>query len=103
MENPQEIKQEVRRYLMLFPVLLLMTFANVAISFLHLGKSLTIGLILTIAAIQGTIATCFFMHLINEKQFTRILLACTAVFFMVMFWLFIAGRYDIPQGGNYVP
>lgn len=102
MEQSHDIQKEVRRYLMLFPVLLVLTFISVGISSLHLGTTITVILILTICVIQGTIATLFFMHLISEKQVVYFLLTMT-VFFLSAMALIIYHYYDLPNGGTYVP
>lgn len=97
MEHAHDIQKEVRRYLLVFGALMILTVITVAISYLHMPVPAAITLALIVATIKGGLVACFFMHLISEKQFIYVLLIFVVIFFFSL-GLIIFGYYDTPQG-----
>jgi caa(3)-type oxidase subunit IV len=65
--NPEEIKQEVKKYTFIFIILLSLSFVTVGISYLPLNIPARVFLALAIAAVQVFFAAGYFMHLISER------------------------------------
>ncbi len=85
--SAEEVQKHVRTYLVVFVMLLALTFVTVAISRLHLGVFQSIVLALIIACIKGSLVALFFMHLISEKKLIYGALALTVAFFIGLMFL----------------
>ncbi len=93
--NPELIKKEIRGYLVIFAGLVSLSFAAVALSYLHLPLHVAIILTLIIASIQVFLAAGYFMHLISEKLvFIYIVLSFTAVFALAVLLLPIFQQHN---------
>lgn len=55
----------VKRYLMVFAALMVLTVTTVAVSYLHLPIALAVLLGVFIATIKASLVAAFFMHLSN--------------------------------------
>jgi len=89
MENVSvdEVKKQVRTYVLVFVSLMFLTVVTVTISFFHLETHLAIILALCIAVIKGSLVASYFMHLISEKKLIYAALTLTVVFFLVLMLL----------------
>lgn len=67
--NPEAIQEEVKKYLVIFAVILSLTLLTVGISYLKLSLPLSVFFVLLIAGLQVFLAAGYFMHLISEKFF----------------------------------
>ncbi len=86
--DPEQIKREVRVYLLVFCSLGVLTGATVAARFwFDLPMGYAIAVALTIACIKGFLVAGFFMHLLSEKKLIYSVLALTVVFFAFLIWL----------------
>lgn len=85
--SPEEIRQEVRRYLVVFVALATLTVVTVAVSYLNLPHAAAVALALLIASMKGSLVACYFMHLIDERRVIYALLTLTAVFFFALIFL----------------
>ena len=86
--DPEQIKREVRIYLLVFCSLAVLTGATVAARYyLHIPMAYAIAVALTIACIKGFLVAGFFMHLLSEKKLIYSVLALTAIFFAFLIWL----------------
>jgi len=86
--SPEEIKREVRIYLIVFGSLAVLTGATVAARYLlDLPMRYAITVALIIAGIKGFLVAGFFMHLLSEKKLIYAILALTVIFFAVLLWL----------------
>jgi cytochrome c oxidase subunit IV len=84
--DPESIRKEIRRYLMVFGALAALTIITVAISQLHLPTWQAIVLGLLVATVKGTLVAAFFMHLLSERKLIYAVLVLTVFFFGVMLW-----------------
>ena len=84
--SPEAVRQEIRRYLMVFGGLAVLTIITVAISQLHLPTWQAITLALVVATIKGSLVAAFFMHLISERKLIYAVLVMTVFFFGLMLW-----------------
>lgn len=84
--SPEAIHKEIRRYLMVFGCLAVLTVVTVAISRLHLPTHLAIALALAVALVKGTLVAAFFMHLISERKLIFAVLGFTIFFFGMLLW-----------------
>jgi len=85
--SPEEIKREMRIYLIIFGALAALTALTVFARFyLHLPMAWTIAVALAIASIKGFLVAGFFMHLLSEKKLIYAILALTIIFFAVLLW-----------------
>ena len=83
--NVEEFKKHhVRKYIIVFTSLLVLTLITVAVSYFHLGVAAAIIVALIIATIKGSLVACYFMHLISEKKMIYMMLSLTIVFFVVL-------------------
>jgi caa(3)-type oxidase subunit IV len=86
--SPEEIKREVRVYLIVFFALAALTAVTVG-SFYALKSypvSVAITVALIIAAIKGSLVAGYFMHLLSEKKLIYAVLILTVFFFFVLIW-----------------
>lgn len=84
--SPEAIKKEMRKYLMVFGALAVLTIVTVAISQLHLPTHLAILLALSVAIVKGSLVAAFFMHLISERKLIFAVLGFTVFFFGMLLW-----------------
>jgi len=85
-DSPEAIKKEIRRYLMVFGALAVLTVVTVTIARLHLPTHETILLALTVAVVKGSLVAAFFMHLLSERKLIFAVLGFTFFFFAVLLW-----------------
>jgi cytochrome c oxidase subunit 4 len=85
--SPEQVKKQVKVYLMVFGALLVLTVITVLVSQLHFTIALAVGVGLLIALIKGGLVASFFMHLNSEKRWIYGVLILTAVFFVFLFVL----------------
>ena len=86
--SPEEIKREVRVYLIVFFALAALTAVTVG-SFYMLKSypvSIAIGVALAIALVKGSLVAGYFMHLLSEKKLIYAVLILTVFFFAVLIW-----------------
>jgi caa(3)-type oxidase subunit IV len=86
--SPEEIKREVRVYLIVFVALAALTAVTVG-SFYALKSypvSVAIGVALAIALVKGSLVAGYFMHLLSEKKLIYAVLILTVFFFAVLIW-----------------
>lgn len=86
--SPEEIKREVRVYLIVFFALAALTAVTVG-SFYMLKSypvSVAIGVALAIALVKGSLVAGYFMHLLTEKKLIYAVLILTVFFFAVLIW-----------------
>ncbi len=84
--DPEHVRAEIRKYLMVFAALAGLTVVTVAISYMHLPTHLAILLALVVATIKGSLVAAFFMHLISERKLIYAVLVLTVFFFGMMLW-----------------
>lgn len=90
----EEIRQETRRYVLVFVALAVLTLVTVGVSYLKLSFAPAILLALVIATVKGSLVACFFMHLIDERKLIYSVLVLTTVFFVVLMSLPVAAFLD---------
>lgn len=84
--SPEAIRKEIRKYMMVFGALAVLTIITVAISRLHLPMWQAIALGLAVATVKGTLVAAFFMHLLSERKLIYAVLVLTVFFFGMMIW-----------------
>lgn len=84
--SPEAVRKEVRRYMMVFGALMVLTVITVFISYLPLPTWQAIALGLFVATVKGSLVAAFFMHLLSEKKLIYAVLILTVFFFGVMLW-----------------
>lgn len=90
--HPEEVKQHVRAYVIVFVALMALTLITVSVSYLHLGVVASVIIALTIATVKGSLVASYFMHLISEKKLIYATLIFTVFFFLaLMFFTFFDG------------
>lgn len=83
----EDIKAQVRRYVVVFVSLLGLTIITVTVSYFHLSVVPAIVVALFIASIKGTLVASYFMHLISERKLIYFVLALTGIFFLALMTL----------------
>src|SRR5207249_12004168 len=87
----------VRRYLLVFYVLLFGTLITVGASYIPFRhRAVNIGVALTIALGKGFLVAGYFMHLVSERKMIYGILAFTAFFFIGLMFLTVWSYADFP-------
>ena len=85
--TPEEIKKEIRVYLIVFGALAVLTGLTVYACYgLQMPPHTAIAIALAIASVKGFLVAGFFMHLLSEKKLIYSVLALTVFFFFVLLW-----------------
>jgi cytochrome c oxidase subunit 4 len=92
--DPAEVKQTIRRYMMVGAALFAGTVITVAANQVHLVVPLAITVALIIASVKGSLVAAVFMHLSHEKKWIYASLILTVVFFAVLMMLPILSTAD---------
>jgi len=85
--DPAEVKQTIRRYMMVGAALFVGTVITVAANQVHLIVPLAITVALIIATVKGSLVAAVFMHLSHEKKWIYGSLILTVAFFIVLMML----------------
>ena len=92
--SPEAVKAEVRKYIIVFVCLAILTGITVWIANFHLPTWQAVTLALVVATIKGSLVAAFFMHLLSERKLIYAVLVLTVFFFGVMIWGPWHHRYD---------
>lgn len=84
--DPESIRREKNRYLMIFGALAVLTALTVGVAQLDLPPFETIAVAMAIALVKGSLVAAFFMHLISERKLVYGVLILTVFFFGVLMW-----------------
>ena len=85
--SPEQIKKEIRTYMLVFFSLAILTGITVWLCFgLQMEVHKAIAIALLVASIKGFLVAGFFMHLLSEKKLIYAVLAITVFFFGVLLW-----------------
>jgi caa(3)-type oxidase subunit IV len=82
--DPESIRKSVRSYMTVFGLLMVFTVITVAVSRLHFGVPIAIGVALIIASIKGSMVAGVFMHLSYERKWIYGALILTVVGFLIL-------------------
>ena len=94
--SPEEIRKEIRVYLIIFASLAVLTGVTVGACYgLDLPVHYAIIVALTIALVKGFLVAGFFMHLLSEKKLIYSILALTVVFFIFLMTIPMGAVHDI--------
>lgn len=85
--DPAEVKQTIRKYMMVGAALFVGTVITVAANQVHLIVPLAITVALIIATVKGSLVAAVFMHLSHEKKWIYGSLILTVAFFIVLMML----------------
>ena len=85
--DPAEVKQTIRKYMMVGAALFVGTVITVLANRVHLVVPLAITVALIIASIKGSMVAAVFMHLSHEKQWIYGALLLTVVFFVFLIFV----------------
>ncbi len=85
--SAEEIKKEIRVYLIVFGALAVLTALTVYACYgLKMPAHIAIAIALVIACTKGFLVAGFFMHLLSEKKLIYSILGLTVFFFAVLLW-----------------
>jgi len=94
--TPEEIRKEMRVYLMVFAGLAVLTALTVYACYgLKMPVRTAIMIALAIAATKGFLVAGFFMHLLSERKVIYGVLILTVFFFAVLLWGPWHNNYDM--------
>lgn len=85
--NPEDVRKEVRTYMMVFGALMVLTVLTVAVSYLRLPVAAAVLVALVIATVKGGMVASFFMHLIHERRLVFWVLLLTVAFFVFLMFI----------------
>jgi cytochrome c oxidase subunit 4 len=84
----EEFKHHVRRYVLVFVLLIVGTVATVGASYFKIDSvALTVAIALFIACVKAFLVAGYFMHLISEKKMIYGILVATVFFFAGLMYL----------------
>lgn len=83
-EIMSKTNSHIGKYLAVFGALLVLTAVTVGVSYLHLGIAMAIIVAMIVAVTKGSLVAAYFMHLIGENRAIFIILAITAIFFVMV-------------------
>ena len=86
-DSPEAIQAEIKKYMMVFAALAVLTIVTVAVSYIDLSLAGAVVLAMIVASIKGTLVAGYFMHLLDEKFTIYWILALTMLFFAVLMLL----------------
>lgn len=92
--TPEDVKKEVRAYMMVFGALMALTVITVAVSYLRLALPAAVLVALVIATIKGGMVASFFMHLIHERRLIFWVLLLTVAFFLTLMFIPLMTNLD---------
>src|SRR5258708_3278522 len=94
--SPEEIKREVRVYLIVFGALAALTVVTVAAFYGLKSYPVYVAILvaLAIASVKGFLVAGYFMHLLSEKKLIYAVLGLTVFFFLVLIWAPWHHHYD---------
>ena len=92
--HADDIRKQVKTYLMVFGTLMVLTVVTVAISYLHLAVHEAIIIALAVATVKGSLVALYFMHLNHERKLIYYSLALTVVFFIFLMIIPLATNLD---------
>ncbi len=96
----EAIKQQVKKYWLVFAALVVGTIVTVALAEVHIAMiTVAILLALAVALVKGTLVAGYFMHLFEEKKLIYWVLGLTAFFVVVMFALILFTYADHTRTG----
>ncbi len=97
-QTHEDIGLAVRRYLLVFYVLIFGTLATVAASYIPFGSpAINIGVALFIAIGKASLVAGYFMHLLSERKMIYGILAFTLVFVVGLAVLTIWSFSNVPH------
>ena len=83
----QEFKQHIRKYMLVFVALGVLTVVTVAISYLDVSVGFAIFLAMVVASVKAGLVAGSFMHLASEEKVIHWLLILSAAFLVFLFVL----------------
>lgn len=89
-----DIQKEVRKYIIVFVALMILTIVTVAISRFHLPTGQAVTLALIVATIKATLVAGFFMHLFSETATINALLLSVVGLFVCLLLLPVGNSQD---------
>jgi caa(3)-type oxidase subunit IV len=92
---------QVRGYIMVFAMLLVLTLVTVAVSSLHLPVAPAIAVGLTIAAVKAALVAAVFMHLRHERPVIYAALTLAAVVVVALFGITLWTEADHAPGTRF--
>ncbi|MDJ0842399.1 MAG: cytochrome C oxidase subunit IV family protein [Acidobacteriota bacterium] len=92
--DTQAIEKNIRRAVMVFVILMVLTVVTVLAAQVDLGHTVNIVVALLIATVKGSLVAAYFMHLIDEKQVIYWVLILCAVFCVFMLGLLMFTNAD---------
>ena len=96
--SPEQLKKDVRVYLLIFAALLVGTALTVGLYYVHIPNvKATIAIALIVASVKSFLVAGYFMHLISEKKMIYATLLATAFFFVALMGLTLWSMNDFPS------
>ena len=92
--TPEQVKNHIKTYVLVFVSLAFLTIVTVGISYLEVSVGMGITLALIVASIKGSLVACYFMHLIDEKVTIYWTLIATVVAFLILIFVPLSAILD---------
>lgn len=91
----EDISKHVKKYLVIFLSLLVLTVVTVWASHWKTSFVIAIGIGLAIATLKGSLVAGYFMHLTHEKKIIYMILAFMLIFFAALMALPVLTSLDV--------
>ena len=82
-----DIRNQVRTYMMIFGALMVLTIITVGVSYIICLSRLAVTVALIVATIKGSLVAMYFMHLLHERKVIYWVLVLTVIFFIFMMFV----------------
>jgi cytochrome c oxidase subunit IV len=92
--NVDDIRRQVRIYMIVFGSLMVLTLITVAVSYLHLALAPAVALALVVATVKASLVALYFMHLSHEKGPIYWTLLLTTTFFLFLMFIPLLTELD---------
>jgi cytochrome c oxidase subunit 4 len=89
-----DVHVQVKKYLLVFAALLVLTVVTVGVSYLQLPHFETVAIALVIATAKASLVAMFFMHLKGERPMVMWPLSLTAFLFVAMLGFLLMSEAD---------
>ncbi len=99
--NAEAHQAELKKYLMVFGALLVLTAVTVGVSYipwLAANHVLAIAVALLVAGVKGSLVACYFMHLLDERGMIFWILALCVLFFITLLLLPVVTSSEVVAG-----
>jgi len=96
--NAEALQAELKKYLMVFGALLVLTAVTVGVAQFDFSVPVAVAVALLVAGVKGSLVACYFMHLLNERGMIFWILALCVLFFITLLLIPVITSSEVVAG-----